>query len=159
MIPPGGNVGETLNEALFLLMCANFQRKGRADEVDHLVSKRLKMRRLMLGLSQHELGEAVDVSIQQIQKYEKATNRISSGKLYNLAKFLKVSVSYFFENSGTGEAVLANFCAEESTGYEHESKDSGAVTEKEMIGLVKAFSELKDSKLRKKVIDLVKSMS
>ena len=63
--------------------------RGRADNIDKLVSRRIKMRRMMLGLSQHDLGKAVDVSIQQIQKYEKATNRISSGKLYTLARFLK----------------------------------------------------------------------
>ena len=66
--------------------------KGRADNVDRQVSCRLKMRRIMLGLSQHDLSKAVDVSIQQIQKYEKATNRISSGKLFAFAKFLKVPV-------------------------------------------------------------------
>ena len=52
------------------------EKKGRADSVDKLVSRRLKMRRMILGLSQNDLGKAVDVSIQQVQKYEKATNRI-----------------------------------------------------------------------------------
>ena len=72
------------------------ENRGRADNIDKLVSRRIKMRRMMLGLSQHDLGKAVDVSIQQIQKYEKATNRISSGKLYTLARFLKVPITYFY---------------------------------------------------------------
>ena len=60
--------------------------KGRADDIDRLVSKRLKTRRIMLGLSQQDLGAAVDVSIQQVQKYEKASNRISSGKCSGAGK-------------------------------------------------------------------------
>lgn len=140
-------------------MEARFQRKGRADDVDRMVSKRLKTRRLMLGLSQQELGEAVDVSIQQIQKYEKATNRISSGKLFNLSKFLKVPISYFFNDKSEKDAVLTNFCAEEADRYEHESKEEGSIGEKEMLTLVKAFSEIKDPKLRKKVLELIKTMS
>jgi transcriptional regulator with XRE-family HTH domain len=71
--------------------------KGKADNIDKLVSRRLKMRRVMLGMSQQDIGKAVDVSIQQMQKYEKATNRISSGKLFTIAKFLKVPITYFFE--------------------------------------------------------------
>ena len=68
--------------------------KGKADNIDKLVSRRLKMRRVMLGMSQQDIGKAVDVSIQQVQKYEKATNRISSGKLFIIAKFLKVPITF-----------------------------------------------------------------
>ena len=73
--------------------------KGRADHMDQLVSKRLKIRRMMLGLSQQDLSNAVAVSIQQIQKYEKATNRISSGNLHAFDNFLNVPVNYFFEHT------------------------------------------------------------
>ena len=90
------------------------EQKGRADNIDRLVSKRLKMRRMMLGLSQHDLGMAVDVSIQQVQKYEKASNRISSGKLFTFAKFLKVPVSYFFEHGDVTSNIIGNIFAEGS---------------------------------------------
>ena len=70
---------------------------GRVDDVDRHVGKKLRMRRIMLGLSQQVLGDAVGVSIQQIQKYEKATNRVASRKLYQFAKLLHVQVAYFFE--------------------------------------------------------------
>lgn len=82
------------------------EKKGRADSVDKLVSRRLKMRRMILGLSQNDLGKAVDVSIQQVQKYEKATNRISSGKLFAFAKFLKVPISYFYDQSEDTSIVI-----------------------------------------------------
>jgi transcriptional regulator with XRE-family HTH domain len=130
--------------------------KGKADNIDKLVSKRLKMRRVMLGMSQQDIGKAVDVSIQQVQKYEKATNRISSGKLFTIAKFLKVPISYFYEQ-GDESDIIANAFAEDDTKYE--SEDPNIVNEKEIVNLIKAFSEIKNPQSRKKIIELVKTMS
>lgn len=132
--------------------------KGRADHIDHLVSTRLKNRRVLLGLSQQQLGEAVDVSIQQIQKYEKATNRISSGKLYSFSKFLKVPVSYFFDpidNTKLSDVFAED--AEEYDGQEHIK--AGHVNEKEVINLIRAFNEVKNPQVRKKILELVRAMS
>jgi len=131
--------------------------KGRADHIDQLVSRRLKMRRMMLGLSQQDLGHAVDVSIQQVQKYEKATNRISSGKLHAFARFLKVPVNYFFDQGDDSSNAIGTILAEESISYNAGDK-TDAVTEKEIISLVKAFSEVPSSQSRKKFIELVKTM-
>jgi len=130
--------------------------KGKADNVDKLVSRRLKMRRVMLGMSQQDIGKAVDVSIQQVQKYEKATNRISSGKLFTIAKFLKVPITYFYEQSDESE-IITNAFAEDDAKYEAE--DTNTVTEKEIVSLIKAFSEIKSAQSRKKITELVKTMS
>lgn len=130
--------------------------KGRADNIDKLVSRKLKMRRMMLGLSQEEVGQAVDVSIQQIQKYEKARNRIASGKLFTLAKFLKVPINYFFENTNDNLQTISNVFAEESE--EYNANDESSVSEKELIQLIKSFGEIKNSQTRKKIIELIKSM-
>jgi transcriptional regulator with XRE-family HTH domain len=130
--------------------------KGRADSIDKLVSRKLKMRRMMLGLSQEEIGQAVDVSIQQIQKYEKARNRIASGKLFTLAKFLKVPINYFFENSNDNLQTISNVFAEESE--EYNANEESSVSEKELIQLIKSFGEIKNSQTRKKIIELIKSM-
>ena len=130
--------------------------KGRADDIDKLVSRKLKMRRMMLGLSQEEVGQAVDVSIQQIQKYEKARNRIASGKLFTLAKFLKVPINYFFENSNDNLQTISNVFAEESE--EYNANEESSVSEKELIQLIKSFGEIKNSQTRKKIIELIKSM-
>lgn len=130
--------------------------KGRADHIDQLVSRRLKMRRMMLGLSQHDLGGAVDVSIQQVQKYEKATNRISSGKLHAFAKFLKVPINYFFDQGDESSKAMETIFAEEETRYDPKVS---TVSEKEIIALVKAFSEIENANSRKKIIELIKSMS
>ena len=130
--------------------------KGKADNVDKLVSRRLKMRRVLLGMSQQDIGKAVDVSIQQVQKYEKATNRISSGKLFTIAKFLKVPITYFYEQSDESE-IIANAFAEEDAKYEAEGSNN--VTEKEIVSLIKAFSEIKSLQSRKKITELVKTMA
>lgn len=133
------------------------EKKGRADDIDKLVSKRLKMRRMMLGLSQQDLGRAVNVSIQQVQKYEKASNRISSGKLFAFAKFLKVPVNYFYEqkieDSGN---LIGNVFAEAPAPYD--AGDVLAASEKEIVTLIKAFSDVKNSQSRRKIIELVRTM-
>jgi transcriptional regulator with XRE-family HTH domain len=71
----------------------------RANNVDYLVAKHLKRKRVFLGISQKELAEVAEVSIQQYQKYEMATNRITCGKIYLFAKHLKVPIEYFFGTS------------------------------------------------------------
>lgn len=127
--------------------------KGKADYIDNHVGKRLKRRRILLGMSQQDLGEAVNVSIQQIQKYEKATNRIASGKLYSLSKLLQVPVTYFFDQED--EQTTLGF-AEEQTVYD---PNENQASERELITLVRSFNEMKDLNLRKKVLDLVKTLS
>lgn len=133
---------------------------SKVDPIDIYVGKRLKSRRLMLGYSQQDLGEAVNVSIQQIQKYERATNRISSSKLYNFAKFLKVPVSYFFANDL--EPLTVPGFAEEQTPY-----DSGAIqntpddnaSEREIMSLVRSYNSIKDHQVRKRILDLVRTFA
>lgn len=138
-------------------MSKETETKGRANDVDKLVSKRLKMRRMMLGLSQNDLGKAVDVSIQQVQKYEKATNRISSGKLFAFAKFLKVPINYFYDKADNKSGLIGSVFAEEASIYAANDKDNKS--EKEMLTLIKAFSDIKSPQSRKKIIELVKTLT
>ncbi len=133
------------------------ENKGRADDVDKLVSRRLKMRRMMLGLSQQDLGGALDVSIQQIQKYEKATNRISSGKLFALSKFLRVPINYFYSQTEDNPPLANAKFAEDAESYD--ATDTNVATEKEVVNLIKAFNDIKSPQSRRKIIELVKTMS
>lgn len=133
--------------------------KGKAEEIDKLVGKNIKYRRVILGLSQHEIGKAINVSIQQIQKYEKATNRISSGKLYSLAKFLRVPLDYFFGKENNNQDLIYNM-AEEQDGYEEkDQKANESSYEKEVMTLIKYFRGIDDQDVRNKVLSLVKTMS
>jgi transcriptional regulator with XRE-family HTH domain len=138
---------------------AQGETKGRADHIDHLVSKRLKMRRMILGLSQQEIGEAVGVSIQQVQKYENAKNRISSGKLYSFAKILKVTISYFFNHIEDNNTGHSNAFAEEAEEYNSNKAKGNNVTEKEVISLIRAFGDLQNPQVRKKIVDLIKAIT
>ena len=74
--------------------------------VDVHVGQRIKGRRLILGISQERLGEALGITFQQVQKYEKGVNRVSASRLFSIAKALDVPVSYFFEDAETATATL-----------------------------------------------------
>lgn len=127
---------------------------GRVDEIDKYVGARLRQKRVALGLSQQVLGDAVGVSIQQIQKYEKATNRVASGKLYQFAELLKESVTYFFDGIETAKKASNNF----AEGQE-EFVDKDSVKEREVLSLVRSYNEITDAGVRKRILDLVKTLS
>ena len=119
--------------------------------VDKHVGMRLRLRRLELKLSQKQLGEALDLSFQQVQKYEKGNNRISASKLFEIAGILEVPTVYFFEGlsheSGLSEESDANL-------------DSLSLTEtREGLRIVKAFSKVKDPKIRRTIIHLVEKIA
>lgn len=128
--------------------------KGKTDEMDKTVGNRLKARRILLGLSQQDLGDAVNVSIQQIQKYEKATNRISCGKLYILSKLLKTPISYFFYNTKNVDDSFA--LAEDQ---EHSAEEVDLVSDKDAITLLRFYKGIKDESVRQKILDLVKTVA
>lgn len=129
--------------------------KGKTDEMDKAVGNRLKARRILLGLSQQDLGDAVNVSIQQIQKYEKAMNRISCGKLYILSKLLKTPISYFFNNT---KNVADSFALEEDQAHFAE-EEVDLVSDKEAITLLRFYKGIKDESVRQKILDLVKTVA
>jgi transcriptional regulator with XRE-family HTH domain len=128
--------------------------KGKVNSIDIVVSKNLRNKRIMLGLSQHALARAVNVSVQQVQKYEKASNRISSGKLFTLSQFLNVPLNYFFEQTDNASDTISNVLVEDASQYNGE--DNGHITEKEIINLIKSFSSIKCFQSRKKIVELVK---
>ena len=132
--------------------------KGIVSNIDKFVSKKLRMRRVFLGLSQQELAIATNVSIQQIQKYEKATNRVSSGRLYALASFLKVPVSYFFTELDSGISKITEQL-KKLPDEEKASAASDTITELEIVKLIKAYSQISDPNLRKKFAELIKEVA
>lgn len=121
--------------------------------VDSHVGKRLRLRRKMLGFSQEDLGKSVGITFQQVQKYERGTNRICSSRLYEFAKILSVPVSYFFE-----EFEAAGF-AEGEAPFEHEAQVAKQDLEnKETMSLVQAYYRIDDPMVRNKVLSLIKSL-
>lgn len=130
-------------------MLENAYSEEKADPVDKNVGQRLKMRRIMLGLTQQDIGKAVNVSIQQIQKYEKASNRISSGKLYAFAKLLDVPINFFF-NDTENDFQTTDLDQNSKSTYTKE------IPENELLKIVKAYSSIKDVYTRRKILDLLK---
>ena len=108
---------------------------------------------MMLGMSQEKLGEHLGITFQQIQKYEKGTNRIGASRLQHIARVLTVPVSFFFEDAPGGSAE--NGLAERQPA--HYVVDF--LSSSEGIQLNKAFIRLKDAKVRRRIIDLVRSIA
>ena len=131
--------------------------------VDIHVGKKLRQKRLEHGISQDELANSVNLTFQQIQKYEKGSNRISSSKLFDFSKFLKTDIKYFFEGltdcyNQDGEALEKTYLSEGGNA----SADYGqgmSYTKKEAKDLLLAYGSIKDSSARKNIIELVKKLS
>jgi transcriptional regulator with XRE-family HTH domain len=121
--------------------------------VDVYVGARLRMRRTMLGMSQSKLGQLLGVTFQQIQKYEKGSNRISASRLQRTARVLEVSPGYFFEGA-PAQSAEPGFAEESSQSY---VVDFLASTEG--LQLNRAFLRVRDPKVRRRIVDLVISLA
>jgi transcriptional regulator with XRE-family HTH domain len=119
--------------------------------VDQHVGQRLKHRRIVLGLTRQDVGDAVKVSVQQIHKYETAINRVSSSKLYNLARFLKVPVNYFFE-------MLESTVPNSNSTEEIAKFDTENLSEREVVKLMQVYQKIKPHSLRRKILDLIDAL-
>ena len=118
--------------------------------VDVHVGAKLKARRLMLGLSQEELAKSIGLTFQQVQKYEKGVNRIGAGRLFEVARILNVPVDFFYD--GVAEASGVNISEAAPPVMEFVSSGEG-------LQLALAFMKIRDAKVRKRVLDLVKSLA
>lgn len=121
--------------------------------VDLHVGARVRMRRKFLGLSQTDLADSIGLTFQQVQKYERGSNRISASKLYDISKFLKAPVAYPFEGYAEGETP-EGFSESDSERFVH---DFLMITEG--IELAEVFPRVKSAKHRRKILDLVRTLS
>ena len=118
------------------------------DTTDLHVGKRLRRRRRLLGLTQQELASQVGVRFQQIQKYECGANRMTSSRLYDLAKALNVAVQYFFDGMEGDDLLAAN---------DAERLDGDILSQKETLELVRAYYRLGE-RPRRRLLDLAKAL-
>jgi transcriptional regulator with XRE-family HTH domain len=128
--------------------------KKAPNPIDKHVGSRVRMRRVLIGMSQEKLGEALGLTFQQVQKYEKGTNRIGASRLQQISTILGVSVSFFFEGAPGEEAGKAGLSDSGSSAY---VVDFLSTTEG--LQLNKAFVRIKDPKVRRRVVDLVATLS
>jgi len=112
------------------------------------------MRRKMLGVSQERLAEALGLTFQQVQKYERGANRISASKLYEIARFLSAPVAYFFE--GLGDPAAGGSADHDEASEQHVH---GFLMTSEGLELAAAFPRITRSRLRRRILDLVRSLA
>jgi len=130
---------------------------GVSNPVDVHVGHRLRLRRALMGISQEKLGEAVGLTFQQIQKYERGTNRIGASRLYQFSCILDISVSFFFddmpESLKTPEGQQAGLSDGEQDGI-----DRDPMARRETLELVRAYYRIPDPIVRKRLLDLARSV-
>jgi transcriptional regulator with XRE-family HTH domain len=136
-----------------LLRQIQMMAKKSPNPTDKYVGSRVRMRRLMLSMSQEKLGEKLGLTFQQVQKYEKGTNRIGASRLQHIAQILKVPVAFFFEGvagaskpAEDGKPPVADYV-------------SDFLSSSDGLALTKAFTNIKDSRLRRRVVDLVEEIA
>ena len=130
--------------------------KKAPNPIDKHVGSRVRMRRMMLGMSQEKLGNALGLTFQQVQKYEKGTNRIGASRLQQISHILQVPVSFFFEGAPSvgGAARLEGMSEAPSPAYV-----SDFLATSDGLALTKAFMRISDSKLRRRIVDLVEQIA
>jgi transcriptional regulator with XRE-family HTH domain len=131
---------------------------GVPNPVDVHVGSRVRLRRTLLGLSQEKLGEAVGLTFQQIQKYERGANRIGASRLFEFSRILDVPVSFFFDDMS--ERVLAGDgqLAPGMSDQPQQSLDPDPLTRRETLELVRAYYRIGDPQVRKRLFELTKSL-
>ncbi|HWL05965.1 MAG TPA: helix-turn-helix transcriptional regulator [Xanthobacteraceae bacterium] len=131
--------------------------KKAPNPIDKHVGSRVRMRRMMLSMSQEKLGDALNLTFQQVQKYEKGTNRIGASRLQQISQVLQVPVAFFFEGAPALELEGA------ASGGLQEAPSPAYVTDflatSEGLALIKAFRRISDAKLRRRIVDLVEQMA
>ena len=130
---------------------------GKPHPVDIHVGARVRVRRKLLGMSQTTLGDALGMSFQQVQKYEKGTNRISSGRLYDLARVLEVPVNFFFDEMPK-ELAAKSGGASRGASDGAEVFDPDIVSKRETLELVRAYYKIESPLVRKRLFEMVKAL-
>jgi transcriptional regulator with XRE-family HTH domain len=128
--------------------------KGGAHPTDKPVGSRVRMRRLMLGRSQTQLAEALGVTFQQVQKYEKGTNRISASRLQQISDTFQVPVEFFFEG---GPQVLGQDHAQ--NGGPSPQYVAEYLATSDGLNLTKAFMQIPSASLRRSIVNLVEAVA
>jgi transcriptional regulator with XRE-family HTH domain len=136
------------------------EREHRPSPIDVHVGGRVRLRRTLLGMSQEKLGEALGLTFQQVQKYERGVNRIGASRLFDLARVLDVPIGFFFDDmpdalGGSMNTVRrAIGFAEQQDGFEDDT-----LHRRETLELVRAYYRITDNSVRKRVFELIKSLT
>lgn len=134
--------------------------KSTPDAVDVHVGNRLRVKRSLQGMSQEKLADAIGLTFQQIQKYERGVNRISAGRLFQFSRILEVPISYFYDQMGgeTGREnpLVMGLSDNEQQPFAHEEN---VMQSKETLDLVRTYYSIDDPKKRKDIFRFIRSMA
>ncbi len=138
-------------------------RESRASPIDAHVGARIRLRRTLMGMSQERLGEALGLTFQQVQKYERGVNRVGASRLFDLSRVLDVPISFFFDDMPEPLATLhGTYSTSRATGGFADGQDGFGTDEvlnrRETLELVRAYYRINEPSVRKRVFDLIKSM-
>ncbi len=135
--------------------------ESRPSPIDVHVGSRIRLRRTLMGMSQERLGEALGLTFQQVQKYERGVNRVGASRLYDLSRVLDVPISFFFDDmpdtlaGAPGGSGISGF-AQTGDGFGGTGEDP--LAKRETLELVRAYYRITEPSVRKRVFELIKSM-
>ena len=127
---------------------------GVPNPVDVHVGSRVRLRRTLLGMSQEKLGQAINLTFQQVQKYERGANRVGASRLYQLSRILDVPVSYFFEEMPE-DLSRPDRVAQSAP----ERRNADPLSRRETLELVRAYYKIENPRVRKRLFELAKSIA
>ena len=135
-------------------------KEGRPSPIDVHVGSRIRLRRTLLGMSQERLGEALGLTFQQVQKYERGVNRVGASRLFDLSRVLDVPISFFFDDMPDSLASTYGQAGRRAGGFTEMQNGftDDALSRRETLELVRAYYRITDPAVRKRVFDLIKSM-
>ena len=135
--------------------------ENRASPVDVHVGARIRLRRTLMGMSQERLGDALGLTFQQVQKYERGANRVGASRLFDLSRILDVPISFFYDNMPESMAGLSPQQSRPMHGFAEQQDGFGmdeAHNKRETTELVRAYYRITDPNVRRRMLDLIKSM-
>jgi len=131
---------------------------GFPNPIDVHVGQRIRQRRTLLGMSQEKLGEAIGLTFQQVQKYERGANRVGSSRLFDLARVLDVPVTYFFDEMSTSTASKSPSRLRGLAEPKPEPFEPDPLAKRETLELVRAYYRIPDAQARKRLFELTKAL-
>jgi transcriptional regulator with XRE-family HTH domain len=141
---------------------AGTEKESRPSPIDVHVGTRIRLRRTLLGMSQERLGEALGLTFQQVQKYERGVNRVGASRLFDLSRVLDVPISFFFDDmpDSLTTAFGGHPSGRRTAGFAETQEGFGddTLNRRETLELVRAYYRITDPAVRKRVFDLIKSM-
>jgi transcriptional regulator with XRE-family HTH domain len=141
------------------------EKTGRPSPIDVHVGSRIRLRRTLMGMSQERLGEALGLTFQQVQKYERGVNRVGASRLFDLSRVLDVPISFFYDDmpeslSSAYGGQTSSPAPRRAVGFADAQDGFGedALNKRETLELVRAYYKITDTAVRKRVFDLIKSL-